>query len=635
MKSGLLARPLVALLLAPLLAPLLAGMRAAAAQTASPDADGAITVTAARTASLEALGGTAIGRAQIEALAPTSALDALDRVAGVRAFSTGGVAGGTFLSVRGGEPNFTLTLIEGVKINDPTNSAGGAFDYAQIDPALIERIEVYRGALSAVHGADALSGVVNLKLRAPVADERTATARTTASTGGEVGSDATATLGWHGGGLLLGGGAYDSGDLDPGGHLARRQGLARATGEAGGVKLAALGLYSASDRRFFPEDSGGPRLAVLRGLDRRATEFALASVEATAANPGALVPAVRASWSRQDSDDDTPPIAPGILAGVPRIRAVTAFERTEAGFDLRYTHGPFSVDVGADWLGELGTGQGFVDFGRFRAPANFRLRREVASGFVEATLTPARWATLTASARYDSPSTVAARWTGRVAGRVTPVAGGPALFADYSEGYKLPSIYALAYPLIANPALRPERARSVEAGADWRRGGTRLRVAAFATRYADLIDFDATRFTNVNRSRVDTRGVEAEAVLRLARTLGASGSVTYLDTTNFSGPPLRTRPDWRGNARLTWTPSSRVSAFADVDTVSAAYDLSVPTGQIRTRGHSEVNVGGGYRLARGVSVDLVLRNLADRRYEDAIGFPNPGRVLRASLRLTS
>jgi len=626
MKSGLLARLLVALPIA--------GAHAAAAQTVASGAEPTITVTAARTASLEALGGTAINRAQIEALAPTSALDALDRVAGVRALSTGGVAGGTFLSVRGGEPNFTLTLIEGAKVNDPTNSAGGAFDYAQIDPALIDRIEVFRGALSAVHGADALSGVVNLKLRAPVAGERTTSARVTASSGGEVGGDASAALGWSGGGLLLGGGAYDSGDLDAGGHLARRQGLGRVTGEAGGVKLAALGLYSASDRRVFPEDSGGPRLAVLRGLDRRATEFALASVEATAANPGALIPTVRASWSRQGVDDDTPPIAPGVLSGVPRIRAVSAFERTEAGFDLRYTHGPLSVDAGAGWLGELGTGHGFVDFGRFKAPADFRLRREVASGFVEATLAPAHWATLTASARYDSPSTVAARWTGRVAARVTPVAGGPALFADYSEGFKLPSIFALAYPLIANPTLRPERARSVEAGADWQRGGRRLRVAAFATRYADLIDFDAVRFTNVNRSRVDARGVEAEAAVPLSATLAATGAVTYLDTTNFSGPPLRTRPDWHGSARLTWTPSAALSAFADLDTVSPAFDLSVPTGQIRTRGHSELGVGGGYRIARGLSVDVALRNLTDRRYEDAVGFPNPGRVLRASLRLT-
>ncbi len=624
MKSGCLARAGVACALA----------LVCTAPAMAADAPDTIVVTAARTASLEALGGVTLSRAQIEALAPVSVLDALDRVAGVRAFNTGGVAGGTFLSVRGGEPNFTLTLIEGAKVNDPTNSAGGAFDYAQIDPALLDRIEIYRGALSAVHGADALSGVVNLRLRTPVAGERTASARVTGSTGGEVGGDASAALGWQGGGLLLGAGAYDSGDLDAGGHLARQQGLARLTGEAGGVRLAALGLYAATDRRVFPEDSGGPRLAVLRGQDVRSTGFALASLEASLATPGAWVPTARLSWSRQDVDNDTPPIAPGVLDGVPRIRAVTAFERIEASFDLRTTRGVLGVAAGGSWLDELGVGHGFVDFG-FEIPADFRLHRTLASGFVEATLTPARWAAVTASARYDAPSTSSARWTGRISGRVTPVVGGPALFADYSEGFKLPSIYALAYPLIANPALKPERARSLEAGLDWAFApGARVRVAAFATRYADLIDFDAANFTNVNRSRVDSRGIEAEAHAPLGRTLSVTGSLTYLDTTNFSGPPLRTRPDWHGSARLTWTPLPAVSAFADVDSASGAFDLSVPTGQIRTRGHSEFSLGGGYRLSPAVSVDLVLRNLTDRRFEDAVGFPDPGRVLRASLRFT-
>lgn len=624
MKSGRLARPAALLLFC---------AQTAQAQDASAPA-AAITVTTARTQSLEALGGTTIDSAAIAALAPVSALDALDRVAGVRALSTGGVAGGTFLSVRGGEPNFTLVLIEGAKVTDPTNSAGGAFDFAQIDPALLDRIEVYRGALSAVHGADALSGVVNLRLRVPKPGDNEASARMTASTGGEIGGDASLALGWQDGSLLLGAGAYDSGDLDSGGHLSRQQGLGRVIGEAGPIRLSAFGLYAATDRRFFPEDSGGPRLAVLRGRDVRATGFGLASLEATAASPGPLVPTARMSWSRQDVDDATPPIAPGVLSGVPAIRAVSAFERIEATFDMRYTRGPVGLAAGADYLDEIGSGHGFVDFGKFQAPANFRLHRYVASGFVEATLTPVRWATLTASARYDAPSSLAARWTGRVAGRVTPVEGGPALFADYAGGFKLPSIYALAYPLIANPALRPERARSVEAGLDWTVRSVRARAAAFETRYADLIDFDPVNFTNVNRSRVDTRGLDAELALPLSRDVSASASLTYLKTSNFVGPPLRSRPNWTGAARLTWTPTATSHVFADIRAVGSSYDLSVPTGQIPVPNHSEASVGGGVALMKGVGLDLTLRNLANRRYEDAVGFPNPGRVLRATLRLT-
>lgn len=625
MKSGCLARSFSACLL--FAAPACA-QRTAVAQTDE------ITVTASRTQSLESLGGTAIDRAQIEALQPVSALDALDRVAGVRAFGTAGATGGSYIGIRGGKPSYTLTLIDGAKVNDPTNSSGGAFDFAELDPALIERIEVYRGALSAVHGSDALSGVINVQLRSPKPGETHKSARVTASTGGEIGGDVSGSLGWQGGGLLLGGGAYDSGELDPSGHLARRQGVGKLVADAGPLKLSALGLYASADRLFYPEASGGARLAVNPNKETRSTQFGLASLQVTAADPGRLVPTARVDWSRQDMNDDTPRIARGVIASVPRVRAVSTFERLEASFDLRYTRGILGVAAGGYYLNELGRTNGFVDFGRFQLPANYRLRRETGAGYIEATLTPVRWATITGSARYDAPSTSQARWTGRVAGRVTPLTSGPALFADYSDGFKLPSLYVLAYPLIANPALQPERARSAEAGLDWTRRRTHARISAYTTRYIDFIDFDPTRFINVNRNRVDTRGVDAELTTPIIARVSATGSVGYLKTTNSNGPPLRNRPDWTGSARVTWTPSAQGYVFADARAVSGDFDFSVPTGQIRVRGHSEFGVGGGLQIAKGIGLDLALRNLADCRYEDAVGFPNPSRTLRATLRFS-
>ena len=621
MKSGCLARPIALALIC---------VGSAHAQSA-PDE---IVVTGARTAPLADVGGVALDRAAIEALAPPTARDALDRIAGVRAFSVGGIAGGSFVSVRGGKPGYTLVLIDGAKVNDPTNSAGGVFDFGQIDPALIERIELYRGALSAVHGADALSGVIGIQLRTPRADENSVSGEFTGSSGGEVGGNASAALGWSGGGLLLGGGAYDSGDLDPGGRLARRQGLARLVTRAGGVKLSALGLYANTARRVYPEDSGGPRLAVNRARARRDTDFALTALEATAADAHALVPTLRASWSRQTFDDDTPATPTGKLFGPPAIRANSAFDRFEAGFDLRYTHGALKIAAGADGRDELGVTAGTVDFGVL-VPVGYRLRRNQIGGFVEATLAPASGrASLTASVRHDAPSDARARWTARIAGSVTPVAGGPRLFASYSEGFKLPSIYALAYPLVANPLLKPERAESIEAGLDWRGHAASARVAAFSTRYRDYIDFDSVRFTTVNRDHVDTRGVEAEGTATIARGVRAEGAIAYLFTNNPYGPPLRTRPDVHGSARVTWTPTTKFALFADADAVSNYFDASIPTGQIRVRGHSEYALGGGYAIARGVRVDMALRNLTDRHYEDAVGFPNPGRVVRMTLRLT-
>lgn len=615
MKSGLLARGIAALAMLP-------------AAALADVGEAPILVTAARTAPLEGLGGVTLTPADLTRRADPSALDALDRLAGVRAFAKGGAGGGSYLSIRGGEPNFTLVLLDGARVNDPTNSAGGAFDFTQIDPALLGGIEVYRGALSAVHGADALSGVVNLRLREP--EETSATARVTGSSYGEVGGDASVGLSWGSGALLLGGGGYDSGGLTDGSKLSRAQGLGRVTQTAGPARLALTVLHADTRRRGFPEDSGGPELAVLPDQERRDSDLTLINLAAARADgKAALQPAVRLSWSRQDARADTPPIAPGVVDGVPAIVADSRFDRFEGAGELRWTQGALSLAGGGGYIAEDGTGAGFVDFG-FPIPADFRIERGLAYGFGEATWTAARFR-LTGGVRHDAPTTASARWTGRAAGAVTPIEGGPELSASYAEGFKLPSLYALAYPLIANPELKPERAKSYEAGLEQRFGAAaRLRLSAFRTDYRDLIDFDPDRFTNVNRASVRAQGLEAEGTARLGDFL-LTASLGYLDVENRDGPPLRYRPGWEGSARVDWTPSGPVSAWVAVDGLSDFFDLSVPTGQVRVDGRVTLDAGASVALGERLRVDLALRNLTDADYADSIGFPAPGIGLRAAV----
>ena len=106
-----------------------------------------------------------INKETIDALATNSIADVLRGEAGIDISKQGGAGGLTFLSIRGGDPNFVVILIDGVKVNDPTNSRGGAFDLASIDPALVESIQVFYGGFSSVYGTDALSGVVSIKTK--------------------------------------------------------------------------------------------------------------------------------------------------------------------------------------------------------------------------------------------------------------------------------------------------------------------------------------------------------------------------------------------------------------------------------------------------------------------------------------
>ncbi len=81
------------------------------------------------------------------------------------AWTSGATAGpGQTASVflRGTESNHTLVLVDGVRINPGT--IGGA-PWHQLDPDLIERIEIVRGPRSTLYGSDAIGGVVQIFTR--------------------------------------------------------------------------------------------------------------------------------------------------------------------------------------------------------------------------------------------------------------------------------------------------------------------------------------------------------------------------------------------------------------------------------------------------------------------------------------
>src|SRR5690606_35321790 len=72
------------------------------------------------------------------------------------------------IKLRGMDSDYTLLLVNGRRVNSRealTSNYANDFDLSSIPMAAIERIEVIRGPMSSLYGADALGGVVNVILR--------------------------------------------------------------------------------------------------------------------------------------------------------------------------------------------------------------------------------------------------------------------------------------------------------------------------------------------------------------------------------------------------------------------------------------------------------------------------------------
>jgi vitamin B12 transporter len=127
--------------------------------TASRGAESRAGVTAATTV---------VTAEELRDLGSASLVDALRFVPGLAAEGAGREGAMTSVFSRGGESDYNLVLIDGVRVNQ----SGGVFDFSRISAAEIDRVEVVRGAQSALWGSDAMGSVVQIFTRRAGAADR-------------------------------------------------------------------------------------------------------------------------------------------------------------------------------------------------------------------------------------------------------------------------------------------------------------------------------------------------------------------------------------------------------------------------------------------------------------------------------
>ena len=109
---------------------------------------------------------TVITAAELRSRPYTSLLDAMRDVEGIDLGTGQDKSGQGSISMRGLGSDYTLVLIDGKRQNnngDIYPNGFGGFQSAHIPPLdMIERIEVVRGPMSTLYGADAMGGVINI-----------------------------------------------------------------------------------------------------------------------------------------------------------------------------------------------------------------------------------------------------------------------------------------------------------------------------------------------------------------------------------------------------------------------------------------------------------------------------------------
>lgn len=585
-----------------------------------------------------------LGRHELERLPATTVGDAIQGVPGVFVRNYGGLGGLKTISVRGATAPQTAIMLEGIRLNTVAN---GLVDLGQLPTALLENVTIERGSRSAVWGANAIGGTVELALRHPDDGIRT---RAAIGAFGERAAalESSVSLGVHRMSFLAdvqsSRGNYPF-TFEEFGTFRRVQ---RTNSDAllGGGVLRWQWLSSplkASITLFGRTSERGAPGAVLQGAIENTvarlseTELlAIASVQVGGEERWTIRAAFRAfdqhyrdSLARyrgpQGADDRFIARDAAVVVELPAVLfwqvtvapKLEVYANTLRGDLYRVGAGSFATRL------QLG-GAMFAQYVH-RTGANAALLIE-------------------SGVRGDFYSDVPSALTGLVHLRWVTASVPLAFRMCLSTGYRPPSFNELYYQNFGSLDIRPEHSVSVNVGASYQHGGAQAELDAFATWVRDQIiavPRSAITWSVQNAGRVLSRGLEGAVQWRNSQwRLRASGTlqlVTYDDRASFTyRKQVLYTPLLLGMLHIERQIGKDLCLLAQANYIGKRYTQTdnAPSSALPPVGTLDLSVEWSLHLGRvEIAVAGELLNALDVEYAVIVNFPMPGRMWRGRMRL--
>lgn len=200
-----------------------------------------------------------------------------------------------------------------------------------------------------------------------------------------------------------------------------------------------------------------------------------------------------------------------------------------------------------------------------------------------------------------------------------------------STAFNAPTFNQLYFPNFGNPDLKPERARSFEAGLQYSNAAWLAKLVWFRTRYTDLIDSLPPNFTPINIARARVKGTELSVS---GAWLGWSlrANLTLQDPVNEdTGEVPRRRARGFGSVQLSRDTGAWMFG-AQLIRSGGRNDRHVLTDEaLILPGYTVLNGFGRYALDKQWSLIGRIDNALDSSYQLAHGYRTGGRLLMLGL----
>ncbi|WP_242914813.1 TonB-dependent receptor plug domain-containing protein [Brevundimonas pishanensis] len=585
-----------------------------------------IVVTANRSAqAIDRVGAsvTVLTKTALEASQATALSDTLARTPGVSFTRNGGVGTSTTVNIRGAEGHHTVVLIDGVKMNDPSSTQGGA-NFTNLLVGDIGRIEILRGAQSTLWGSQAIGGVVNIITAEPTESFQGGFSAEAGSFGttyfrGSIGG-VNDRLSWR---LAAnrydtdGFSAYATGTEDDGYENTSLSGrLNYKLSDAASIDLRAVYSDGTNDFDAYNGDSreygnteelvtyAGVNFDLLGGRLRNRVGYAYTDTQRNNANPARTIETSTFEAQGENTRFDYQ----GVFAFTSDLSATFGLESERA--EMR-TRSPYDSAIKPDFA----TGRADQD-----------------SAYVQF-----QWAALaslnfTAGLRYDDHAQYGDKTLGQVAAAWSLNDGDTVIRASWGQGFRAPGLYEL-YSEYGNLTLQPEEFDAWEVGVQQAFGDKASIGVTYFNRVADneIRYFGCTGapdplcsvngvarwgyYTNVQKT--EAQGIEVSGKIAITPAFQIAANYTWTEALNASGANkgkhLTRRPEHMANLSADYAFSSGLKTGVAVRYAGEAFTNDGNTAALEE--YTLVDLRVSYPVNDNLEVYARVENLFDEEYQ--------------------
>ena len=516
--------------------------------------------------------------------------------------------------LRGAGTQFTLILIDGFPVTDPSGE-GGAFDLRLLPLESVERIEIVKGSMSTLYGSDAIAGVINIITKKA--------GEGAFNTTGKVSYGSFNTNEWA---LGVNG---SSETVDYLVNLTRTQtdGISEAESPLGekfsddgfernaissqvsikplnGLKITPFLNYSEYDGDY---DGGA-----FADADNR--------YEGTLLNTGA-----RIQYNIGDFE----------------IKEATTFTQTERKFTDGF--GVFNPEASLLNSDLYAT---YNKFDNVRLLAGFNIQNLdfQLDGIDEGSQILSPYATVFLKSgfglngelglRLNQHSEYGSNWTFNIA-PVYNISNSVKLLASVSSGFKAPTLNELFGPFGANTDLKPQQSLTLDAGIEYRSldGSFSASAIYFQRSIDDLISYDGAQGGYININEQNDSGIELSTTYSFFATT-VTAFYNYMDgaitQAGEEKDNLIRRPDHNFGVNITQQLGADLSFNLGGQFVGERTDLfynnsTFSNDEVNLDSYVLLNANIQYKLLQDqLTVFTSINNLLDENYTEVYGFSTPG-----------